>query len=784
MRYLRKFNQHLDYLTYTSNANKNKPIVSYCKREKDSHYDSEKYYQKQYFTIVPLTNGYISYNTTGTVSMTSLYYQYEGSKEWISLFTSSSNVRHFYIPVVANQRVKFKGTGTRTSGTADARYSYFYLQKYNNFDSENDEDYELPFEVEGNIMTLIVGDSIWTDIENISFSNRTFAALFSDSGVTNAKNLILDSILFKGGMLTYTFSYMFKNCQKLVCPPKFYMDKNTEINNYVFRGMFQGCSSLVVAPELPVVDVNYNYPYTDMFADCTSLTTAPKLPATILGKGCYAGMFQGCTSLTTAPELPATTLAQECYCEMFKGCTSLIKAPELIAQTLVKYCYESMFEDCTNLNYVKAWFTGWEYIEDSVGESNTSDYTMKWLKGVSQTGTFVMNKIASWNPEETVTLDLYDETTHETTSQVTVYKYRNYYWNEVCYQESYIPSNWSIQKEVNIPQRYRNNPYYSQYLTFESLEDDNNIYFAHYFSSVNIQYSIDNGSTWISYNSQSRVATPAMVTLNTGDKLLLKGSNSRYGYSSDGASNAVFSSSKTLNVYGNIMSLVQLDNFVGGDLYNSSSNLFISLFNEGPDKLLQVVSAENLILPLVTLSRYCYYGMFEFITTLTRMPELPAQNLNQYSCQYMFRNCTSLTSTTKIEATHFEGLGACSNMFIGCTALTYVPDFPEATFALVSGASYAYINMFKGCTSLQTAPVLPSQDLTGAPYRGMFNDCTSLNYVKCLATTLYTNTTSSNNSWLDNVSSTGTFVKKSGVDWSSSLFTIPEGWTVLEETVS
>lgn len=44
MRYLRKFNQHLEYLAYISNANKNKPTVSYCKREKDSHYDSEEYY--------------------------------------------------------------------------------------------------------------------------------------------------------------------------------------------------------------------------------------------------------------------------------------------------------------------------------------------------------------------------------------------------------------------------------------------------------------------------------------------------------------------------------------------------------------------------------------------------------------------------------------------------------------------------------------------------------------------------------------------------------------------
>ena len=125
-----------------------------------------------------------------------------------------------------------------------------------------------------------------------------------------------------------------------------------------------------------------------MFKYCSSLTTAPSvLPATTLTLNCYNGMFYGCSKLTTAPQLPATTLANYCYQYMFYQCTSLTTAPELTATTLKSGCYSYMFYGCSKLNYIKAMFT----------TKPTSTYTNSWVLGVSDKGTFVKNKNATWD---------------------------------------------------------------------------------------------------------------------------------------------------------------------------------------------------------------------------------------------------------------------------------------------------------------------------------------------------------------------------------------------------
>ena len=88
-------------------------------------------------------------------------------------------------------------------------------------------------------------------------------------------------------------------------------------------------------------------------------------------------------------------------------------------------------------------------------------------------------------------------------------------------------------------------------------------------------------------------------------------------------------------------------------------------------------------------------------------------------------------------------------------------------------------NMFKNCKKLLKAPELPVETLTNNCYRDMFSGCTSLNYIRCLATDLSAPDCLS--SWVENVSPTGTFVKKAGVTWPTGANGIPSGWTVIEE---
>ena len=101
----------------------------------------------------------------------------------------------------------------------------------------------------------------------------------------------------------------------------------------------------------------YKFCKSDKIVDASNL----KLPATTLALGCYSSMFFGCTNLTTAPELPATTLATECYSSMFSGCGSL--------------------------NYIKMLAT----------DISASSCLSSWVYGVSDKGTFVKSRSATWD---------------------------------------------------------------------------------------------------------------------------------------------------------------------------------------------------------------------------------------------------------------------------------------------------------------------------------------------------------------------------------------------------
>jgi hypothetical protein len=59
----------------------------------------------------------------------------------------------------------------------------------------------------------------------------------------------------------------------------------------------------------------------------------------------------------------------------------------------------------------------------------------------------------------------------------------------------------------------------------------------------------------------------------------------------------------------------------------------------------------------------------------------------------------------------------------------------------------------------------------------MFQNCTNLSYIKCLATNLSASSCVSN--WVNGVAASGTFVKKTGVSaWTTGSSGIPSGWTV------
>ena len=64
----------------------------------------------------------------------------------------------------------------------------------------------------------------------------------------------------------------------------------------------------------------------------------------------------------------------------------------------------------------------------------------------------------------------------------------------------------------------------------------------------------------------------------------------------------------------------------------------------------------------------------------------------------------------------------------------------------------------------------------------MFDGCTSLNYIKCLATDI--SASNCTFGWMNGVSSTGTFVKHPNMnDWTTGSSGTPSGWTVVNAEI-
>ena len=176
-------------------------------------------------------------------------------------------------------------------------------------------------------------------------------------------------------------------------------------------------------------------------------------------------------------------------------------------------------------------------------------------------------------------------------------------------------------------------------------------------------------------------------------------------------------------------------------------------------------------LPATTLAPYCYHSMFADCYLLETAPRLPALTLTKRCYGYMFAECHKLTSTPALPATNLAE-ECYYNMFGGCTSLTSASKLPATNLAIG-----CYAHMFSRCYDLVSAPELPATTLADSCYSRMFSSCMDLNYVKVRFTDWPPALTT--NSWLNGVSSTGTFVCPADLDTTKRGWSyIPEGWTV------
>ncbi|WP_295590248.1 hypothetical protein [uncultured Methanobrevibacter sp.] len=307
-------------------------------------------------------------------------------------------------------------------------------------------------------------------------------------------------------------------------------------------------------------------------------------------------------------------------------------------------------------------------------------------------------------------------------------------------------------------------PASGQYLTFVAIDSGTFSFSGSSSGSVNnssIQYSLDSGSSWNTLNRNTQ-----SPTVSAGQKIMWKESLTPIPYY---GGVGVFSSTGRFNIEGNIMSLLYSDNFIGQTSIVDKKYVFSCMFSDNRN----VINTNKLVLPSTNLSgaTNCYFRMFSGCTSLTTAPELPATSLAGSCYVNMFDGCSSLTTAPALPATTLARQ-CYSHMFNGCTSLTTAPELPATTLEY-----HCYWLMFYNCTSLTTAPVLSATTLVEGCYTGMFRNCSSLNYIKCLATNI--SATDCTSVWLEDVSSSGTFVKASSMSsWPTGENGIPSGWTV------
>ena len=608
---------------------------------------------------------------------------------------------------------------------------------------------------DGNRFLFTKNGCVGGDLSSMgAMMEKNFQYLFAKENSTTNTYLIDASelILPWDTVSNRCFYDMFRNCSKLITPPKVLPATNLEGACYI--GMFDGCKSLTTAPKLPATTLSVSYQdgqtygcYQSMFGNCSSLITAPELPATTLADRCYYYMFFNCTSLVNAPELPATTLAKECYSLMFSGCSSLKITPELPATTLANKCYSYMFSDCTSLmtatklpattlaNYCYSYMfkgcTNLSYIKMLATEidDNLSPLT-GWVTNVAPTGTFV--KAAA-----------------NTNIQID--------------SNSGIPKGWTVltNEQEELKQKYFWVEFEEANGTISGLTND----------YTDMYHSFD-GTTWLT--------TPNTLSMGNNTLVYFKNNSKKI---SDEALRLNINFNSNAKVGGDLSSITDMADYACAELFDDNRHL---------------TDASNLVLPWETIGKSSFYNMFAICTILKYPPIIKATKLGVGSCSQMFFNCHSLLRTPILltPSNNFIPRAAYSRMFYGCSSLVEVCDlnalrvgdegYSEMFYECTSLETAPYINaedlsyttipsgwpnvrgkhmycmfirckrlknvqsvlkadlaeecykwMYRECSSLKIAPSLPQHTLTTRCYYGMFENCTSLIYVKMLGSGNY-----------------------------------------------
>jgi hypothetical protein len=283
-------------------------------------------------------------------------------------------------------------------------------------------------------------------------------------------------------------------------------------------------------------------------------------------------------------------------------------------------------------------------------------------------------------------------------------------------------------------------------LCFESQQDGNSISVT-IASDAALEYSIDEGQTWVNYTNNA-------ITLNANKRIYFRTQVNKNYFSKAGQLNQ-FYFSKPVKASGNIASLLNRDTIFIDELPDSC---FQQLFAKAtananlltPPELPVAKKLGNATfrecfsgcsnmeyapeLPNCELAESCYRGMFINCSTISKAPKIAASVFPKYCCAWMFQGCTGLTETQdSMYMTSIQSAG-CLGMFYGCTSLTTMPKMycgMNITFGPTTSDQGVFQSMMQNCSNLVSVSI----DLRGCTtndigftraFVDLFNGCTGL----------------------------------------------------------
>lgn len=290
-----------------------------------------------------------------------------------------------------------------------------------------------------------------------------------------------------------------------------------------------------------------------------------------------------------------------------------------------------------------------------------------------------------------------------------------------------------------------------------------------------IEWSKD-GRTWNHTDNTSEAVT-IDVQVASGDKVYWRGSGvCTTSASASTGRQSIFSSTARFDASGRVMSLLKGDdcanydhlerNTVDGCLNVTFARLFSNCDT--------IVNAKDLVLPTFTsFHTYIYYSMFYGCGALVSLPPLLSTALAGNCYANLAFGCASLLNAVPLPATTLAN-GCYNSMYYGCTSLTKGSDLPATNLVL-----NCYYMMYNGCSSLTDTGTLGFLVTAESSCDRMFQSCSHLNYIKCLATDI--SATNCLRNWTNGVVANGTFIQAEGVEWPRGASGIPTGWVDIEK---